>query len=82
VRAYNAGAPVLSFSLFLASFSESVMEPSLLLRPNLLATSRASTPRPLVSGSGDGDDVDDENDDSDCVGEVFDVFVDCENFDE
>ena len=57
-RAYNTGAPSLSRSLSLASLSDPDNELSLLLCPNLLATSRASTPR--VPGSGDGDDNDDD----------------------
>ena len=44
ITAYNAGAPVLSFSLSLSAFSDFENELSLLLLcPNFLATSRASS---------------------------------------
>ena len=62
-RAYNTGAPSLSRSLSLASLSELDNGLSLLLCPNLLATSRASTPGALTiraPRSADGDD--DDND--------------------
>ena len=62
-RAYNTGAPSLSRSLSLASLSDPDNELSLLLYPNLLATSRWSTPGAptlRIPGSGDGDDNDDD----------------------
>ena len=63
VRAYKTGAPSLRRSLSLAFLSELVNELSLLLYPNLLATSRWSTPGAptlRIPGSGDGDDNDDD----------------------
>ena len=62
-RAYNTGAPSLSCLLSLAFLSELVNELSLLLYPNLLETSRGSTPGAptlRIPGSGDGDDNDDD----------------------
>ena len=84
VRAYSGGAPILSFSRFMAFLSDfDKVSPLVgLVSSNLLAVSCKFLEVLDLGGDDGDDDGNDENDETDCVGDVFDVFDDCEKFDE